>query len=144
MSQLFTGVNHNYTHFNETQMGEIFGQGIFNVKAYGAMGSGAGDDYGAIQNAIDAAKDAKGTIIIPQGTYPVTNTLDFTNIQCVRMLGMGSQGQVTGTKLVWNGSDGGTVLNVYGARDNIFENFSIAPGTGIIGIGIVVNQATPN
>ena len=88
MSHLFTGVNHNVTNFNETQMGEIFGQGLFNVKAYGAMGSGAGNDSTSIQYAIDAAKAAKGTVIIPQGTYSVTNTLDFTNVQACRILGM--------------------------------------------------------
>src|SRR3989337_358883 len=62
MSHLFTGVDHNVTNFNETQMGEIFGQGIFNVKAYGAMASGSGDNYGAIQNAIDAAIDVAGIV----------------------------------------------------------------------------------
>ena len=97
MSHLFTGVDHNVTNFNETQMGEIFGQGIFNVKAYGAMASGSGDNYGAIQNAIDAAIDVAGIVYFPPGTYRYSSTLNITGK--VHVLGGGIPRRWTGTTI---------------------------------------------
>ena len=97
MSQLFTGVNHNYTHFNETQMGEIFGQGLFNVKAYGAMGSGAGDDGTSIQYALDAAQAVGGIAYFPPGVYKYGTTLNVTGR--VHILGGGQVARWTGDSI---------------------------------------------
>src|SRR3990172_10153066 len=89
MSHLFTGVNHNYTHFSETQMGEIFGQGLFNVKAYGASGVGQQDDGTEIQYAIKAAQAVGGIVYFPPGVYKYGTTLNVTgrgHILCGRQV----------------------------------------------------------
>src|SRR3989304_1518689 len=94
MSHLFTGVNHNVTNFNETQMGEIFGQSIFNVKAYGASGVGQQDDVTAIQYALDAAQAVAGIVYFPPGRYRYSSTLNITGK--VHLLGGGIPRRWTG------------------------------------------------
>ena len=48
--------------------------GTFNVKQFGATGDGTTDDTDAIQDAIGAAHDADGGVVLfPPGTYLVTN-----------------------------------------------------------------------
>ncbi len=48
------------------------GEGVFNVKAYGAVGDGTTDDYDAIKLAILALKSAGGgTLLFPKGTYKI-------------------------------------------------------------------------
>lgn len=59
----------------------------FNVRDYGAIGSGAVDDAPAIQAAINAANTAGGgTVVIPAGLYKIMSELEITgnyiNIRC--------------------------------------------------------------
>lgn len=59
----------------------------FNVRDYGAVGSGAVDDAPAIQAAINAANTAGGgTVVIPAGLYRIDSELEITgnyiNIRC--------------------------------------------------------------
>jgi glycosyl hydrolase family 28/carbohydrate binding protein with CBM6 domain len=50
--------------------------GTFNVRDYGATGSGSSNDTPAIQKAIDAASSAGGgTVLFPSGTYQSRNTI---------------------------------------------------------------------
>lgn len=42
---------------------------VFDVKSFGAKGDGATLDTAAIQNAIDAAAKARGTVVAPPGVY---------------------------------------------------------------------------
>ena len=51
------------------------GDGVYNVRALGAVGDGVTDDSDAIQAALDAASAVKGTVLIPHGTYRVESTL---------------------------------------------------------------------
>ena len=48
---------------------------VFNVKSYGAAGSGSGNDAPSIQSAITAAAAVKGTVYFPPGTYRITSAL---------------------------------------------------------------------
>jgi len=52
------------------------GQGWIDVRAYGAKGDGSTDDTEAIQDAIDAAEAANGTVFLPAGTYLVSGDTD--------------------------------------------------------------------
>ena len=50
----------------------------YNVKDYGALGDGTTDDTTAVQSAITAAKTNGAEVLIPSGTYLVSNlTLDY-------------------------------------------------------------------
>lgn len=52
----------------------------FNVKLFGARGNGIDDDAGAIQSAINAARDAGGgTVFFPSGTYYFSHTVTFAS-----------------------------------------------------------------
>ena len=52
----------------------LYHRGIYNVIDYGADGNGVTDDSTAIQEALDAADDAGGGIVlVPAGTYRATN-----------------------------------------------------------------------
>ena len=52
---------------------------IFNVKSYGAVGDDSNDDTVAIQAAMDGAEALAdySTVIVPSGTYKVTDTLEL-------------------------------------------------------------------
>jgi hypothetical protein len=54
--------------------------GSISVKDFGATGDGITDDTAAVQAALDAAKATGGEVLIPSGTYIVSNlSLDYTN-----------------------------------------------------------------
>jgi len=145
MSHLFTGVNHNVTNFNETQMGEIFGQSIFNVKAYGASGVGQQDDGTEIQYAIDAAQAVGGIVYFPPGVYKYGTTLNITGR--VRLVGGGEVARWTGdtmagifqlsvgsgVSLQYSGATDG--VHIYNDTDNLvlsgvtIENIELRPST---------------
>jgi hypothetical protein len=55
------------------------------VKDFGAVGDGLTDDRVAIQAAIDSLATAGGTLLIPPGTFAITNTIDIkdnVNVEC--------------------------------------------------------------
>lgn len=51
------------------------GGGVFNGKFYGAFGDGVNDDHAAIQAACDAAGAAGGKVVLPAGTYMLSDKL---------------------------------------------------------------------
>ena len=85
------------------------GVGIFNVKAYGAVGNDSTDDTAAIQAAVDAANTAGGGIVFfPQGVYKIqTNpiklysgtTPSIVGYSSITMMGVGTSaaGSTTGS-----------------------------------------------
>lgn len=63
---------------------------VFNVKAYGATGSGATDDTASIQKAIDAALAAGGGVVyLPAGRYLLKGTITNSRIDLVSLVGAG-------------------------------------------------------
>ena len=120
MSQLFTGVNHNYTRFNETQMGEIFGQGLFNVKAYGASGVGQQDDTTAFLDAINTMPSTGGTLFVPRGTYLLSESILTNSKSNVTIIG---QGWGTVLKLADGAND--EMFNLFNAVGWILRDFAI-------------------
>ena len=53
---------------------------VLNVRDFGAVGDGLTDDSGAIQDALDAARDGSiKTVILPPGIYRVSTTIDHWN-----------------------------------------------------------------
>lgn len=73
--------------------------GVFNVKAYGAVGDGTTNDYDEVQAAITAAEVAGGTVLFPPGVYYL-NKSGSTGLKLsrnndgardwVRLVGMGA------------------------------------------------------
>lgn len=80
--------------------GSTTGQTTYNVKDFGAVGDLSHDDTSAIQSAIDTVKalvsDGPGTdggyeLLFPPGYYKITDTLDFTHMDDVRVSGFGGR-----------------------------------------------------
>lgn len=55
------------------------GEGVANVKDFGAAGTGNVDDTAPIQNAIDSLSDTGGVVYFPAGTYRVDGQLVMPN-----------------------------------------------------------------
>lgn len=56
--------------------------GVYDVKAYGAVGDGVADDTASIQSATDAAVAAGGRVVFPSGTYLMSSSgveIGYTN-----------------------------------------------------------------
>lgn len=51
--------------------------GVYNVREHGAKGDGATDDTAALQEALDATKTHMRTVYLPNGTYLISDTLQF-------------------------------------------------------------------
>ncbi|MDD4475193.1 MAG: glycosyl hydrolase family 28-related protein [Eubacteriales bacterium] len=95
---------------NSTDVGRlirIHEENSLNVKWFGAKGNGSGDDYLAIQSAIDALPIYGGTVSLPGGTYPVSSPIVIGN-------GDGGEGFSTrnGIKLIGEGGGFATWTNV--------------------------------
>lgn len=54
--------------------------GVFNAKAFGAIGDGTTDDTAAIQAAIDACTTG-GIVFVPQGIYLITTPINLVNLE---------------------------------------------------------------
>jgi len=116
---------------------------VFNVKdgKYGAKGDGTTDDTAAIQAAIDAAIAAGGgRVVLPQGTYRTTASLDFSSMKGsprgVSFEGAG-RGDIFGTTLFATRIDSdhtGPCIKAYGelaGATNLFIANLVLKGFGI-------------
>jgi hypothetical protein len=127
------------------------GRDLHSVLDHGAKGDGIADDTGAIQATIDAAQVAGGTVLLPAGTYRITDTLrvvgrsvaPFTNSRLpVVVRGSGATmpypllGPATPiTRVVWSGARGGSMLwlrllNGGGLSDLVLDGAGLA-ATGV-------------
>ncbi len=55
---------------------QLLSIGVINVKDYGAKGDGVTDDTQAIQRGINASRTSQCTLLFPEGTYLVSDTLE--------------------------------------------------------------------
>jgi len=92
--------------------------GWFNVKDYGAKGDGITDDTKAIQAVIDAVPDGEyggpgGVVLVPYGTYKITDELILDDGVTVRGVGPGSYiKQDTDDKAIFRGDTASATVNV--------------------------------
>src|SRR3989442_1128040 len=93
------------TNLNAHMTSLLSSAAVYNVKDYGALGTGAGDDTTAIQSAINAAKAAGGGIVfVPAGQYP-TSTISLYRNMIFRGAGGGRNlGATTPTLLLQTSS----------------------------------------
>jgi hypothetical protein len=88
------------------------------------------------------------TLVVGAAQFHCTVTQTPSHVANVRIVGVASNGAVQaselnyGTRFIWDGANGGTVLLLDCVRDSCFEGFAIAPGAGTIGIGIRIDHAT--
>lgn len=83
--------------------------GVFNVLDYGAAGDGVTDDTAHIQAAITAAVAVGGTVLVPSGTYKITDALTVTGAATIT--GTGTIHQVTSGKHGFNVSASGVTID---------------------------------
>jgi hypothetical protein len=69
----------------------------FDVKTFGALGTGLGDDTHAFVAALQAAARAGGIVRVPRGRYPLSQTLDLKS-------GVSIVGEGDASALLWRGS----------------------------------------
>ncbi len=85
------------------------------VRSMGAKADGAADDSDAIQRALDGASDGS-TVYFPAGSYRITRTLTHTG----RRTGLLLVGHGRDTRLVWDGAEGGRMMQVDGVTGSRF------------------------
>lgn len=93
---------------------------VFNVKNFGAIGNGIADDTTSVQNAINAAVAAKGTVYFPTGKYKVSS------INVSHAIGLTIEGERTaypqsypnfGSTLQYSGGTSGTMFTFTDCQD---------------------------
>lgn len=128
---------------------------VLNVKNFGAVGDGVHDDTEAIQAAIDSLPNGGGIVLLPCGSYIITNTLQIGNgdngalvskKQGIKLIGTGGGfGQVSGsyvpTMIRYRGAEGaGTVAIKLNGRisDVVMSGFHLycdtQPNAAIMGL----------
>lgn len=81
---------------------------VFDVKSYGAIGSGAVDDTTAIGSAIAAAAaiSPRGIVFFPPGTYKTTGAFDLDGLDGLKIIGSGQ---------------GSTIIDINHATNDLFS-----------------------
>ena len=111
---------------------------VFDAKTqFGAKGDGKNDDTAAIQQAIDAAR-AEGRhalAYLPSGAYVISQTLNLTGADYA----LGGSGW--GTRLLWRGAEGGTMIAVRDPRGLVLEHLNVGShDAGAMNNGIDIEQ----
>lgn len=111
-----------------------------NVRDYGAVGNGIVDDTAALQAALNVfgrTANRSGVCILPDGVYKISSTLTYEGLPHlgIRIVGdLGATKGPTGTRLLWAGAAGGTMMYVKGMNGSVIENLDFL-GTGA-GVGL--------
>ena len=116
--------------------------GIINVKDFGASGDGIQDDTEAFQNAIAALPSSGGTLEIPLGVYPISETLELKDRRSTHIVGFGfgHLGVKTGAILKWMGPSGGTILHLNGFSQSSVERIGLDGNSKLAGVGIHIEH----
>jgi hypothetical protein len=105
-------------------------QECVSVRDFGALGDGTTDDTAAIQAAIDS-RGATGHLLIPEGTYRITDTLEIK--PTVEWTGIHLFGRGPASKIVWDGGNNKPMIHIRGDgtiglgfnSKSIIENFQL-------------------
>lgn len=93
---------------------------VFNVKDYGATGSGSADDTAAINAAIAAANTAGGgTVFFPHGTFVVSSPL-ATLAGSVAVTGVGGNSSAIKLAASWSGTAVFNLANNYNLIEKLY------------------------
>jgi hypothetical protein len=97
-----------------------------NVKDFGAVGDGVTDDTAAVQAAINSVALTGGAVFFPAGAYSLTSTVGYAwpdTSGSLHLYGT-SAGDSSGSRLVWNGTAGGTMWSSTGSNNVTLENLT--------------------
>jgi hypothetical protein len=118
--------------------------GAYAAGEFGVRCDGVTDDTMPLQRVIDTVLSFS-TVYLGPGGCIISSTLAIRDKQNFRLVGVGAQGDALGgTRLIWNGANGGTVLEFNRTRDATVEHLSVYAGTGVPGVGIDVRQDKPS
>ncbi len=112
---------------------------LINIKDLGAVGDGQADDTAAFQKAFDTTSADISEILIPAGRYRITQTLTFKQHAAKGMIirgqgGVGWKHWPKASTLVWDGPEGGTLLQTVGMGGCSFSdiNFDGSQKAGVL------------
>lgn len=111
--------------------------GLFNVKAYGAVGNGIADDTSAINAAVAAAQlNGGGVVYFPFGNYLISSIINITS-SYVGLLGVGKNmsklvmGTAGMSAVSFSGTPGSTLANCFMIGLSAFQYNLTAAGIGV-------------
>lgn len=124
--------------------GTAGGASVVNVRDFGATGDGVTDDTAAIQSALNlfgVATSRTGSVYIPLGEYKITQTLVYEGNPTFGIHIYGAVGGTygpTGSRLVWAGASGGTMLYCLGMNGSTIDNLEFN-GNGVAHTGLHID-----
>ena len=111
--------------------------GLFNVKAFGAIGNGIADDTSAINAAVLAARlNGGGVVYFPFGSYLISSAITISSSK-IGLLGVGKNmstlimGTAGMSAVVFSGSPGSTLQNCFMVGLSVVQNNLTAAGIGV-------------
>ena len=116
-----------------------------NAVTAGAKADGVADDTATIQSILDGFSEpfTTGVLELPGGTYRITRPLVYRGDYGygVRIRGVHSAAQLSGTVLKWDGPPGGVVLELRGCTSTTVEHLAIdCAGKARAGIAITYDD----
>ena len=125
------------------QSGGTTARAQFDVYSYGARGDGVSDDSQAFNDAFIAARNAKGTMVIPPASnfYRLNSTInivpDASNQVWVDIKAKGKAGEIR-----YFGPSNTPVFKIIGLKGSLWEGLNVAISAGQSGVQIFDIQTT--
>ena len=113
---------------------------VCNVKAYGAKGDGATDDYAAITAAISQAKQKAIPLYFPSGTYKISSPIYLNDWSNAIILGDGPRKSII--RITVNDSDAIKEQSTSITYNFVIKNIGITAPTGSNGTGINLSSSS--